>query len=108
MKKVLSHYAGILNFFSRPSTLLLLPRGSFTVDRDGRVLASTLPQSFPDDLAKEIGVEVLAAFRDAQEPRKIVVREVVVRFANLKLTARELRGGAIIFLVPQTFSASPS
>jgi hypothetical protein len=98
---------GILNFFSRQSTLQLLPRGSFTVDRDGRVLASTLPQSFPDDLAKEIAVDVLKAFQNAQAA-KIIVREFVVRYANLKVTARELRGGAIIFLVPQTFSASPS
>jgi hypothetical protein len=97
---------GILNFFAKPAAaLMLLPRGSFTVDREGRVLASTLPQSFPDELAKEIALDVLEAFRKAQDS-KIVVREFVIRYANLKLTARELRGGAIIFLVPQTLSSS--
>ena len=84
-----------------------LPRGSFTVDREGRVLASTLPQSFPNEFAEEIAIEVLTAFRDAQAAQ-IVLREFVVRYANLKLTARELRGGAIIFLVPQTLSSQPS
>ena len=47
----------------------------------------------------------IAAFRDAKEAQ-IVLREFVVRYANLKLTARELRGGAIIFLVPQTLSST--
>ena len=83
-----------------------LPHGSFTVDREGRVLASTLPQSFPNEFAEEIAVDVLAAFRDAQAA-KLVLREFIVRYANLKLTARELRGGAIIFLVPQTLSSRP-
>src|ERR1700759_3792209 len=97
---------GLLNFFSKPSNALMtLPRGSFTVDRSGRVLASTLPQSFPNEFAEEIGIEVLAAFSDASAA-KIPLREFVVRYANLKLTARKLRGGAIIFLVPQTFSGS--
>jgi len=95
----------LLNFFSKPAALLPLPRGSFTVDREGRVLASTLPHSFPNEFAEEIAVEVLAAFRDAKEAQ-IILREFVVRYANLKLTARELRGGAIIFLAPQTFSGA--
>ena len=42
---------GLLKLFSRaPGQLLPLPRGSFTVDRDGRVLASTLPHSYPTAL----------------------------------------------------------
>jgi hypothetical protein len=98
---------GILNFFSKPAALMLLPRGSFTVDREARVLASTLPQSFPNEFAEEIAVEVLKAFRDAKAAQ-IDLHEFIVRYANLKLTARELRGGAIIFLVPQTFSSPPS
>ena len=95
---------GILNMFAKaPAVLMPLPRGSFTVDREGRMLASTLPQSFPEQLAEDMAMEVLAVFRDAKAA-KINFNELIVRFANLKLTARELRGGAIIFLVPQTFS----
>jgi hypothetical protein len=99
---------GILNMFAKPASLLMpLPRGSFTVDKDGRVLASTLPQAFPEEFAEEIATEVLGTFRAAQIAR-ISLHELIVRYANLKLTARELRGGAIIFLVPQTLSSHPS
>ena len=99
---------GVLSFFSRsPSALIPLPRGSFTVDREGRMLASTLPSAFPSELAEDIATQVLYVFRSAQDAR-ITLNEVVVRYANLKITARELRGGAIIFLVPQTFSSKPS
>lgn len=98
---------GLLNLFGKSnSQLLLLPRGSFTVDKEGQLLASTLPQSFPSELAEEIALQVLESFRSAQAAQ-ISLREIVVRYANLKITARELRGGAIIFLAPQTLSAQP-
>jgi hypothetical protein len=98
---------GLLSLFSKPApSLLRLPRGSFTVDKEGRVLASTLPQSFPTDIAEYIATEVLDVFRSAQSSR-IALNELIVRYANLKITARELRGGAIIFLVPQTLSSRP-
>ena len=96
---------GLLSLFAKPSMPLLpLPRGSFTVDRDGRVIASTLPQAYPDSFAEGIGREVVAAFQAAQAAETPCF-EIIVRYTNLKLTARELRGGAIIFLVPQTLSS---
>lgn len=99
---------GLLNIFARSATPLLpLPRGSFTVDPEGRVLASTLPQSYPNSFIEGIGREVVAAFQCAQAAQTPLY-EIIVRYANLKLTARELRGGAIIFLVPQTLSSKAS
>jgi hypothetical protein len=96
---------GFLNIFAKPAAPLLpLPRGSFTVDRNGRVIASTLPQLYPNALAEGIGREVVAAFQMAQAAQTPLY-ELIVRYANLKLTARELRGGAIIFLAPQTLSS---
>jgi len=79
---------GLLNLFRKPasSTLVRLPSGSFTLDRDGQLMTSTLPQSFPRQTMLEIGRLVLASFREA-------------RRAQMPL-ARELRGGAIIFLMP--------
>jgi hypothetical protein len=95
---------GLLTLFSKsPNQLLALPRGSFTVDADGRLLASTLPHSYPESLAKSIGAEVLAAFRSAQAAR-LPLNEIIIHYSSLKLSARQLRGGAIIFLVPQTLS----
>lgn len=98
---------GLLNLFSKPSTLIQLPRGSFTVDKDGRVLASTLPRAFPEEFAEEIALQVLGAFRSAQKAQ-ITLSEIIVQYTNLKVTARELRGGAIIFLVPKNLSGQPS
>jgi hypothetical protein len=97
---------GFLSIFAKPTTPLLpLPRGSFTVDRDGRVIASTLPQMYPVAFAEGIGREVVAAFQAAQAAQTPFY-EIIVRYTNLKLTARELRGGAIIFLAPQTLSTN--
>ena len=94
---------GFLNFFSKSETptLTRLPSGSFTVDAQGRILTSTLPTSFPAAHTQEIANQVLAAFRNAQKAQ-LPLSELVVQYAALKLTARELRGGAIIFLAPQT------
>jgi hypothetical protein len=99
---------GLLNLFAKSATPLLpLPKGSFTVDRDGRLIASTLPQMYPASFAEGIGREIVTAFQSAQAIQNPLY-EITVRFANLKLTARELRGGAIVFLVPQTLSSKSS
>jgi hypothetical protein len=94
---------GLLDIFARPPApgLAVLPSGTFTVDREGRILASTLPQAFPEATVREIAARVLGAFRSAQAAH-VPLSEVIIRYASLKLTARELRGGAIIFLVPQS------
>jgi hypothetical protein len=98
---------GFLKLFSRPSAsdagLMRLASGSFTVDRNGTVNGSTLPQSFPAHLLKDISEAVLATFRDARAA-KLPLSELVVEFAAMKLTARELRGGAIVFLSPKPLS----
>jgi len=93
---------GILSFLRRSATVTLrrLPAGSFTIDRTGRVLASTLPQSFPASVIQEVGERVLSTFRSA-EAAKLPLSEVVAEYSALKLTARELRGGAIVFLTPR-------
>ena len=93
---------GLLSFFSRPvdtGILVRLPAGSFTVDKTGRVLVSTLPSSFPDRLVDDIATQVQTAFREAHAAQ-LSLNEIIIHFPTLKITARELRGGAIIFLVP--------
>jgi hypothetical protein len=80
-----------------------LPSGSFTLDREGRVMTSTLPQSFSEAQMRAIGEKVLASFRAAQRAQ-MPLSEIIVHYAALKLLARELRGGAIIFLMPQAFN----
>jgi hypothetical protein len=87
--------------FRRPASVQELPSGSLTVDRNGNTITSTISSSYPAPLLREIAKDVLRIFneaRDAQMP----LAEVSIHFASLRVTARELRGGAIIFLFPQT------
>jgi hypothetical protein len=92
---------GLLNFFAKPApTLLRLPSGSFSVDREGSVLTSTLPSSFPAGLVKDIAQQVRGAFEEAAEAQ-LPLTELNIHYPSLKISARELRGGAIVFLSPK-------
>lgn len=94
-----------LKLFTRESASvpLALPSGTFTIDRTGRLVTSTISTDFPEKLALEIGHAVLDTFRKAKAA-EIVLTEVTINFAAVKLTARELRGGAIVFLAPRDAS----
>ena len=93
---------GLLDFFSSRKdapTLDRLPSGSFTVDRDGNVLTSTLPRSFDEANVREIGKTVMEAMVSAREAN-LPVTEMAIHFSGLKITAKEQRGGVMIFLAP--------
>lgn len=99
---------GFLSLFSKGTPhLQSLPSGSFTVDRDGGVLIGTVPSTFPQSLTRDIGLQVLATFREAKQAQ-LPLCELVVNYPSLKITARELRGGALIFLEPRSPFASCS
>jgi len=99
---------GLLTLFAKaPGSLLKLPSGSFTIDCEGRVLVGTLPSSFPQALVAEIARDVLATFRGA-ESAQLPLSELIINFPSLKITARELRGGALVFLSPRPLSAPGS
>ena len=92
---------GLLTFFSKnSSSLLRLHAGSFTVDREGKVLVRTLPSSFPQEVIEDISEQVLTAFRDATDAH-LPLSQLVINYPSLRITARELRGGAIVFLAPK-------
>jgi hypothetical protein len=89
---------GFLSLFAKPApTLVRLPSGSFTVDCEGEILVGTLPSGFPELLVRDIGDQVLAAFRDATEAQ-LPLSQIMINYPSLKITAREMRGGAIVFL----------
>jgi len=93
---------GLLNLFAKPvPTLVRLPTGSFTVDREGCVLTGTLPSSFPAGLVKDIAQQVRAAFSEAAAAQ-LPLAELVIHYPSLRIAARELRGGAIVFLSPKS------
>jgi hypothetical protein len=93
---------GFLSFLPRPAVLNLvrLPSGSFTVNSEGKILVSTLPQGFPEAWALQIGQRFVQAFAQAQAAQ-LPLRELIADYSALRLTGRALRGGAIIFLSPK-------
>lgn len=96
-----------LKFFSReaPSAPIPLPSGSFTIDRTGRIVSSTVSNYFPEKHTMEIGRVVIETFRRAQTA-EVVLTEITLNFAAIKVTARELRGGAIVFFAPMNPSTT--
>jgi hypothetical protein len=91
---------GLMTLFSKPApTLLRLPAGSFSVDRQGRIVSGTLPSTFPANLAAALARQILAAFREAAAAQ-LHLSELQIDYPSLRITARELRGGAIVFLKP--------
>ena len=95
---------GILRTASRAASLAELqhlPSGSFTLHRGGALAASTLPSSFSPALILEIGSLVLDAFRRAQATA-LPLTELNLHYSGLSISARELRGGALVFLSPAT------
>lgn len=87
-------------FGSSEPGLVHLPSGSFTLDKNGDVITSTLPQSFPTGHRDAIGQQILTSFRLAKRAN-LPLAEITVQFSALKLQARELGDGAIVFLMPQ-------
>jgi len=100
---------GILNLFSksRPAaTLQRLPSGSMTVDRQGEIVMTTVPSSYPRPVLKEIAMEILRLFREARTSQ-LPLSEFTLHFGSFSLSAREMHGGAFIFLSPKkSFSNS--
>ena len=67
------------------------------------MLAATLPSSFPRDLVEEIGQCVAETFHEAHSIQ-LPLDELVIYYPGLRIIAREMRGGAMVFLsTPSTF-----
>ena len=91
----------ILQGFRSRAAVQQLPAGSMTVDRDGHVVTTTVSSAYPEGLLDDIGSSVQSLFREARAAQ-IPLAEISLHYGSLRITARELRGGAIIFLYPQT------
>jgi hypothetical protein len=87
-------------FRSRPA-VQQLPQGSISVNHDGLIVTSTVSSAYSRTLLGEIGNEVLVLFREARAAQ-MPLTEVSIHYGSFLVTARELRGGAIIFLLPQS------
>jgi hypothetical protein len=93
---------GFLSKFGREAKAEVkrLPAGTFTVDADCRIVSSTLPATVPEALVRDIGQQVLAVFSGAREAN-LQFAKLIVQYAAFKIEAREMRGGAMIFLTPK-------
>jgi hypothetical protein len=99
---------GLLNLFSRSGAEVhRLPTGSMTVDRDGNVVTTTISSVYSAGLLRTIAEEVLHLFRESRAAQ-FPVSEFNLQFASLQITAREMRGGAIIFLSVKTPFTTPN
>jgi hypothetical protein len=101
---------GILKPFSRSQKPLRperLPNGAFSIHSGGELVGSTLPSTFSEKTVMQIGKMVLEAFRRAQEAN-LPLTELLIHFSGLTIVARELKGGALIFLNPATLNLSRS
>jgi len=99
---------GILKPFSRtqkPLRLERLPNGCFSVHSGGDLVASTLPSDFPMNTMREIAKAVIETFSRAQQAN-LPLSDLYMHFSGLTVTARELKGGALIFLNPATLNLS--
>lgn len=87
--------------FGSRAAVQQLPTGSITMDRDGQIVTSTVSSAYPRPLLQAIGRDVLKLFREAHST-EMSLTELDIHFASLRITARELRGGTLIFIFPQT------
>ena len=95
---------GILKPFTRtpkPQHLERLPNGCYTIHRGGEIAASTLPSRYSRESMSEIGRVVVEVFRSAQAAG-LTLTDLHLQFSGLAITAREMRGGALVFLQPAT------
>jgi len=78
------------------------PHGSFTVSAGGAIVVSTLSARFPRERMEAIGKAVLSALASARG-LGTPFTELAAEFAGLEIRARDLAGGAIVFVTPQEY-----
>jgi hypothetical protein len=83
-----------------------LPSGTFTVDAECHIVSSTVPGWVPEAQVRNVGRQVLAIFEGARKAN-LQFSELVVQYAAFKITARQMRGVAIIFLSPRVLQSVP-
>jgi hypothetical protein len=92
---------GFLSIFSRArAAVQTLPSGTMTVDRHASILASTISSGFSDELLQAVAAQIVGFFKSAAAAQ-VPLGEIRLYFPSLNITARELRGGAVIFFSPK-------
>jgi hypothetical protein len=87
---------------NKPMGPARFPRGSYTISSSGNIVVSTLPGTFSKDRMLAIGRVVLTALNSARELGNPFT-ELAADYAGVEIRARDLAGGAIIFITPQEY-----
>ena len=97
---------GLLSLFKSPKSQgpPPLPSGSYTVDREGKVVTSTISSSVSGQTLELISAQVLQTFRDAKLA-DLNITQFSINMGAMNIKARELRGGAMIFISPRGVAA---
>jgi len=92
---------GLLGWFSKKEAEpAALPNGSMTLDRNGVILTSTLQKQVPKEALQQTGLAALHIFREAKAAG-VDLTEIDFQLGLVKIKAREMRGGAMIFFSPR-------
>lgn len=94
---------GVLDKLLRRTPLVpkKIPAGSFVISRSGRVLVSTFPQKVPQSVLVAVGGVVLRAFSKGEE-MGMRLDHLEALYGAMRITARRLHSGALVFLLPQS------
>lgn len=92
---------GFLDVFkSKASAAPSLPSGSFTVDRDGVILSSTVSSAVSEENLRQIAAVSLKILAEARE-KGLPMSDLTFRFGAMNIRAVDIRMGALIYLNPK-------
>lgn len=95
---------GFLGLFEQTAkSPLKMPTGCFSLSAEGAIVSSTISSGFPKSIIQEIGDLILHTFHEAHKTG-FGLHEITVHYASLRITARDLHGGALVFLNPRLMS----
>ncbi len=84
---------------SGPARSFDIPQGAFTYDSAGGIVVG----SVPTDWLEAYGPQLVSVFRKAftsAEQKGLPLAEIALHYAGARITARDLRGGGIVYVFP--------
>lgn len=90
-----------MKFFgqSRVKRSFDIPRGAFTYDSAGGILVGSVPQAWMEEFGPMLVKTLRKAFGVAAE-KGLILNEIALYYAGVRIVARDLRGGGIVYLLP--------
>lgn len=83
-----------------PARTFDIPQGAFTYDSEGRILVGTLPIAWLESFGPALVKAFRRSFASAEE-KGFPLHEIALHYGGARITAKDLRGGAIVFVSPK-------